>query len=86
MGRLKSSTMVDQEEVRLQKMGLTKLEGCDTFIEHEDEWREKKYLYDKLVESDLFETKPKGTYFEIAENPGDKHYISCHLMIPVVVL
>ena len=30
--------MVDQEEVRLQKMGLTKLEGCDTFLEHEDEW------------------------------------------------
>ena len=33
--------MVDQEEVRLQKMGLTKLKGCDTFIEHEDEWGEK---------------------------------------------
>ena len=78
--------MVDQEEVRLQKMGLTKLEGCDTFLEHEDEWGEKKYLHDELVKSDILETKPKGTYFEIAENPGDKQSIPCHLIIPVVVL
>ena len=77
---------MDQEEYRLQQMGLTKLEEGDTFLEHEDEWEEKKYLYDELVKSDLLETKPKGTYFEIAENPGDKLFIPCHLIIPVVVL
>ena len=38
------------------------------------------------MKSELLENKPKGTYFEIAENPGDKQYIPCHLMIPVVVL
>ena len=78
--------MVDREEIRLQKMGLTKQEACDTFLDHEDKWHEKKYLYDELVKSDLFENKPKGTYFEIAENPGDKLFIPCHLIIPVVVL
>ena len=37
------------------------------------------------MDSELLETKPKGTYIEIAENPGDKSYIPCHLMIPVIV-
>ena len=77
---------MDPEEYRLQRMGLTKMEGNDTYLEHEDEQGDKKYLYDELVKSDLLETKPKGTYFEIAENPGDKQYMPCHLMIPVVVL
>ena len=84
--RRKTSTMVDQEEVRIQKMGLTKLEKDDTFVECNDEWDEKKYIFDKLSGSDLMATKPKGTYFEIAENPGDTQYIPCHLMILVVVL
>ena len=67
-------------------MGLTKLEEGDTYLEHEDEWGDKKHLYDELVKSELLENKPKGTYFEIADNLGDKPYIPCHLMIPVVVL
>ena len=80
--------MVEKEIQCLRKMDLTKLTKDDTFVEHEDEWASRKYLFDKLVESDLIPegNKPKGTYFEVAENPEDKHYISCHLMIPVVVL
>ena len=78
--------MMEPEEIRLQRMGLSKLEEKDTFLEHEDEWGEKKKLYDELVKSELFETKPKGTYFEIAENPGDKAYVPCHLMIPVMII
>ena len=64
--------MVEPEDIRLQRMGLSKLEDTDSFIDHEDEWEERKKIYDKLVESELFQTKPKGAYFEIEENPGDK--------------
>ena len=55
--------MVDKEVQRLRKMGLTKLTKNDTFVEHEDEWGERKYLFDELVKSDLIvqEKKPKGT-------------------------
>ena len=41
--------MVDKEVQRLRKMGLTKLTKNDTFVEHEDEWGDKKYLFDELV-------------------------------------
>ena len=33
--------MVDQEEYRLQRMGLTKLEEGDTYLKHADEWGDK---------------------------------------------
>ena len=64
--------MVDKEIQRLRKMNLTKLTKDDTFVEHEDEWESRKYLFEKLVESDLISEgdKPKWTYFEIAENPA----------------
>ena len=78
--------MVEPEEIRLQRMGLSKLEEKDSFIDHEDEWEARKEIHDKLVESELFETKPRGAYFEIEENPGDKVYISCHLPISVLII
>ena len=34
--------MVEPEDIRLQRMGLSKLEGADGFIDHEDEWDERK--------------------------------------------
>ena len=44
--------MVEPEEIRLQMMGLSKLEERDSFIDNEDEWEERKEIYDKLVESE----------------------------------
>ena len=78
--------MVEPEDIRLQRMGLSKLEGADGFIDHEDEWDERKKMNDNLVASELFATKPKDPYFEIEENPGDKVYISCHLPIPGLII
>ena len=78
--------MMEPEEIRLQRMGLSKLEEKDSFLEHEDEWDEKKDIYDELEKSELFKPKPTGAYFEIAENPGDKAYIPCHLPIPVLII
>ena len=51
--------MMEPEEYRLQRMGLSKLEERDTFLEHEDEWSEKKELYDELIKSELFASKPR---------------------------
>ena len=77
---------MDPEDSRLKGMGLSKLEDGDGFLEHEYEWDEKKTLHEELVKSDLFESKPKGTYFEIAENASDKAYIPCHMIIPVLLI
>ena len=77
---------MEPEEIRLQRMGLSKLSEADSFLDHEDEWEAKKEVHDNLVASELFATKPKESYFEIAENPGDKAYIPCHLPIPVLII
>ena len=77
--------MVDREESRLKGMDLTKLNGKDTFVHHEEEWDSRNYIHDKLKNSDLIAKKPIGNYFEIVENPEDKVYVSCHLIVPVVV-
>ena len=78
--------MVDQEEIRLQRMGLTKLTKDDTFIEHEEEWDSRNYLHEALKKSDHITNKPAGNYFEIVANPEDNIHVSCHLVIPVVVI
>ena len=78
--------MVDQEEIRLQRMGLTKLTAVDTFVEHEEEWDSRNYLHEALKKSDHITNKPAGNYFEIVANPEDNIYVSCHLVIPVVVI
>ena len=78
--------MVDQEEIRLQRMALTKLTKDDTFVEHKEEWDSRNYLHDALKKSDHIKNKPAGNYFEIVANPEDNIYVSCHLVIPVVVI
>ena len=77
---------MELEETRLQRMGLSKLGDADSFIAHEEEWDEKKELYDHLMGSELLENKPKTTPFEIAENLGGKDYIPCHLPIPNLII
>ena len=77
--------MVDREESRLKEMNLTKLTKDDLFVSHDDDWDSRSFLHDKLKESSLITKKPIGNYFEFEENSIDKDYISCHLIIPVVV-
>ena len=77
--------MVDREESRLKEMKLTKLTEDDAFISHDDDWESRKSLHDDLKNSNLITSKPTGNYFEFEENSVDKDYISCHLIIPVVV-
>ena len=77
--------MVDREESRLKEMDLTKLTKDDLFISHDDDWGSRSFVHNELKNSNLITKKPIGNYFEFEENPEDKDYISCHLMIPVVV-
>ena len=79
--------MTESEENRLQRMGLSKLGKKDSFIDHEEEWEDKKELYDFLMgDKSMLENKPKTMPFEVAENPGDKDYIPCHLPIPILII
>ena len=78
--------MVDKEDAHLQRMGLTKLTKDDTFVEHEEEWRERSHLQNALKASNLVEKKPAGNFFEISATPEDKVYVSCHLAVPVLVI
>ena len=66
-------------------MNLTKLTAKDLFLHHEDDWDSRSFVHNELKNSNFIAKKPVGDYFEIEENPEDKEYISCHLMIPVVV-
>ena len=77
--------MVDREESRLKDMNLTKLTENDLFIPHDDDWDSRSSVHDELKNSNLITKKPIGNYFEFEENSIDKDYISCHLIIPVVV-
>ena len=52
--------MTESEEIRLQRMGLTKLTNEDTFVEHEEEWECRVTLHDKLKDSDHIVKKPIG--------------------------
>ena len=78
--------MIDPDDNRLQGMGLVRLEDGDRFIENEYEWKERKTLYDALVKTDLFDVKPKGVYFEVAEDKSEKANIPCNLVIPVLLI
>ena len=78
--------MVDKEDAQLQRMGLTKLNEVDTFVEHEEEWDCRKGLQDALKASDLMDKKPVGNFFETSATPDDKAYVSCHLIVPIVVI
>ena len=77
--------MVDREESRLKAMNLTKLTENDLFISQDDDWVSRSHIHDELKNSSLVTKKPTGSYFEFEENTIDKDYISCHLIIPVVV-
>ena len=77
--------MVDREESRLNQMNLTKLAAKDLFLPQEDDWDSRSYVHNELKNSTFIAEKPVGNYFEIEENPEDKAYVSCHLMIPVVI-
>ena len=76
--------MVDKEGSRLLRMGLTKLTKDDTFLEHEEEWDEREFLYEALRGSRLVDKKPAGNFFEIAAPTDDKVYVSCHLTVPIL--
>ena len=78
--------MVDKGDAHLQRMGLTKLNKDDTFVEHEDEWRERVYLQNQIKASNLIDKKPVGNLFETSETPEDKIYVSCQLTVPIVVI
>ena len=81
--RKKIANMTETEEIRLQRMGLSKLGETDRFLDEED-WEEKNTLFEELKKSELLEKKPTTAPFEVVENPGDKDYIPCHLPIPVL--
>ena len=81
--------MTDSEEARLQRMDLTKLEESDEFIDHEDDFPEKKRCYQGLLDSTIIDDKDKPKqkpYFEIETNSGEKAYTACHLPIVIVTL
>ena len=78
--------MVDKGDAHLQRMGLTKLNKDDTFVEHDDEWEERVHLQNKIKASNLIDKKPVGNLFETSETPEDKVYVSCHLTVPIVVI
>ena len=77
--------MVDRENSRLKEMDLTKLTNKDLFVSQDDDWDSRNDLHNELKNSNLITNKPIGNYFEFEENSIDKDYISCHLIIPVVV-
>ena len=77
--------MVDREESRLKAMDLTKLSERDYVISQDDAWDLRSDIHNELKNSTLITQKPTGSFFEFEENIIDKDYISCHLMIPVVV-
>ena len=66
-------------------MNLTKLTEDDLFVSQVDDWESRSFIHDQLKNSSLVTKKPIGNYFEFEENTIDKDYISCHLIIPVVV-
>ena len=76
--------MVDQEDARLQRMGLTKLADKDLFVEHEEEWGLRNDIQNYLKASTLIDKKPIGNIIETSATPDDRAYVSCHL--PVVVM
>ena len=84
--------MTESEENRLQRMGLSGLGRKDSFIDHEEEWEDKKQLYEFLMgDKSMLVTKPEVSSagnepFEVAENPGDKDYVPCHLPIQVMFI
>ena len=77
--------MVDREESRLKAMDLTKLSKHDYVINQDDDWDLRSDIHNELKHSTLVTQKPTGNFFEFEENTIDKDYLSCHLMIPVVV-
>ena len=77
--------MVDREESRLKAMDLTKLSEKDKFISQDDEWDTRSSIHDNIKKSSLVTHKPIGNYFEFEENSIDKDYLSCHLIIPVII-
>ena len=76
--------MVDQEDARLQRMGLTKLSTYDLFVEHEEEWDLRNDIQNNLRASTLIDKKPIGNIIETSATSEDRAYVSCHL--PVVVM
>ena len=77
--------MADTEEIRIQRMGLVKVptSATDLIVDDED-YTKKNELYEALRDSEILEKKPITAPFEIAENPGDKDYIPCHLPVPIL--
>ena len=77
--------MADTEEIRIQRMGLVKVptSATDLIVDDED-YTKKNELYEALKDSEILERKPITAPFEIAENPGDKDYIPCHLPVPIL--
>ena len=76
--------MVDQEDARLQGMGLTKLSNYDLFVEHEDEWELRNDIQNNLKASNLIDKKPIGNIIETSSTSEDRAYVSCNL--PTVVM
>ena len=66
--------MVDKGDTHLKRMGLTKLNKDDSFIEHDDMWRERADLQTQIKASNLIEKKPGVNLFEISETPDNKIY------------
>ena len=77
--------MTEAEEIRIQRMGLVKVPtpATDLIIDDED-YTKKNELFEALKASDIIENKPINAPFEVAENPGDKDYIPCHLPVPIL--
>ena len=62
-------------------MGLVPRRDKDSFIDHEEEWDEKKRLLESLMgDKSMLATKPKVSsagkeHFEVAENLGTVDYV-----------
>ena len=77
--------MTETEEIRIQRMGLAQLPTSSTdLIVDDEDYTQKNTLFEALKVSTILEKKPIKAPFEIAENPGDKDYIPCHLPVPVL--
>ena len=80
--------MADQEDIRLQRMGLVQLpSGDENEVVAEEDFTKRTTLYGKLKDSVLTDNKAFAghkTAFETTEYTGERQYVPCYLPVPIM--
>ena len=78
--------MPEAEDIRIQRMNLSRVPTPETDLIIDDEdYIKKNELLEALKASDICENKPfNDAPFEVAENTSEREYISCHLPVPIL--